>query len=65
MNHRQLVPKAAKRFAMATALFALLGTFGCMTRHEAVMSAAGDVASTTWSTIDPAGAKCAQFGCEP
>jgi len=42
----------------------LLGTVGCMTWHQAVTSAAGDVAST----IDPgqsAQAKCEDFTCEP
>ena len=65
MNHRQLVPKAAKRFAMATALFVVLGAVGCMMRHEAGMSAASDVASTTAPPIDPAGDRCSQFSCEP
>ena len=42
----------------------LLGTVGCMTRHQAVTSAAGDVASM----IDPAeqtNDTCEAFGCEP
>jgi hypothetical protein len=41
-----------------------IGTVGCMTTHQAVTSAAGDVAST----IDPrqsAHDKCEDFGCEP
>ena len=46
----------------------LLGTVGCMTWHEAVTSAAGDVASTIDPMIDPAEqakAQCEDFGCEP
>jgi len=64
MNHGELFPKATKRFALATALFAFLAAVGCMTRQQAVMSAAGDVARTG-ATIDPAGDKCSQFACEP
>ena len=52
--------------ALVTAMMflAFLGTVGCMTWHQAVTSAAGDVAST----IDPgqsAQAKCEDFTCEP
>jgi hypothetical protein len=65
MNHGELFPKAAKRVAMATALFVLLGAVGCMTRHQAVMSPAGVVAGTTAPPIDPAEDWCAQFSCEP
>ena len=65
MNHRALIPKAATRVATATALCALLGAIGCVTRPQAVMSAAGDVARTTAPPIDPADNQCAQFGCEP
>ena len=46
----------------------LLGTVGCMTWHEAVTSAAGDVASMIDPMIDPAeqaNAQCEDFGCEP
>jgi hypothetical protein len=65
MNHGELFRKAMKCFALATALFAFLAAVGCMTRQQAVMSAAGDVARTQGLTIDPAGDKCSQFGCEP
>ena len=65
MNRSELFPKPAKRFAMATALLVLLGAVGCMTRHEGVMSAAGDVESKTAPTIDPAGDRCSLFSCEP
>jgi hypothetical protein len=64
MNHGALVPQAAQRVAMATALFALLAAVGCMTQHQAVMSPAGDVARTTAPPIDPAENRCAQFSCE-
>jgi hypothetical protein len=64
MNHGALVSKAAKRVAMATALCALLGAVGCVTRHQAVMSPAGVVAGTTAPPIDPAENGCAQFSCE-
>jgi hypothetical protein len=65
MNHGLLFSKAAKRVAMATALCALLGATGCLTRPQAVMSGAGDVARTTAPPFDPADNKCAQFSCEP
>ena len=48
----------------ATMVLTLLATVGCMTRYQAVTSAAGNVAST----IDPgqsAQAKCEEFNCEP
>jgi hypothetical protein len=64
MNHGALFPKAAKRVAMATALFALLGAVSCVTRPQAGMSPAGDIARTTAPPIDPADNKCAQFSCE-
>jgi hypothetical protein len=64
MNHGALVSKAVKCVAMATALVALLGTVGCMTPHQAFMSPAGDVTSTTQLTIDPGENRCAQFSCE-
>ena len=64
MNHGALFPNAAKRIAMATALYALLGAVGCVTRPQAVMSPAGAVARTTAPPIDPAENRCAQFSCE-
>ena len=56
--------------ALVTAMMflALLATVGCMTWHQAVTSAAGDVASTIDPMIDPAEQakdKCEDFGCEP
>jgi len=60
MTPKELLPHA---LVTATMLLTLLGTVGCMTWHQAVTSAAGDVAST----IDPdpsAGAKCEELGCE-
>jgi hypothetical protein len=65
MNHGVLFSKAAKRVAMATALCALLGAIGCVTRPQALMSTAADVARTTAPSFDPADNKCAQFSCEP
>jgi hypothetical protein len=65
MNHGTLLPKAAKRVAVATALCALLGAVGCATAHQAVMGPAGDIARTTASPIDLAENRCAQFSCEP
>jgi hypothetical protein len=64
MNYREPFPKAARRVAMATALCALLGAVGCMTRHQAVMRPAGDVARTTAPPLDLTENKCAQFSCE-
>jgi hypothetical protein len=65
MNHGKLFPKAATRVVMATALCALLGAIGCVTRPQAVMSTAGDVARTTAPPFDPADNKCAQLSCQP
>ena len=61
MTQTDLVPHAV---VTAMMLLTLLGTVGCMTWHQAVTSAASDVAST----IDPsqsAEAKCEDFNCEP
>jgi hypothetical protein len=61
MNQKELLPRA---LVTAMMFLTLLGTVGCMTWHEAVASAAGNVAST----IDPAEQakdKCEDFGCEP
>ena len=65
MNYREPFAKAAKRVAMVAALFALLGTVGCMTPHQAFMSPAGDVMSLTAPPINPAEDRCSQFSCEP
>jgi hypothetical protein len=65
MNHRALFPKAATRLAMATALCALLGAIGWVTRPQAIVSTAGDVARTTAIPFDPADNKCAEFSCQP
>jgi hypothetical protein len=61
-----MIQKERLPHVLVTAMMflALLGTVGCMTWHQAVTSAAGDVAST----IDPgqsAQAKCEDFTCEP
>jgi len=61
MTQKERLPHALMTAMM---LLTLLGAVGCMTRHQAVTSAAGDVAST----IDPgqsAQAKCEDFTCEP
>jgi len=61
MTRKELLPKA---LVTAMMFLTLLGTVGCMTWHQAVMSPSGDVAST----IDPgqsAQAKCEDFTCEP
>jgi len=61
MTQKERLPHA---LVTAMMFLALLGTVGCMTWHQAVTSAAGDVAST----IDPgqsAQAKCEDFTCEP
>ena len=61
MTEKERLPHA---LVTAMMFLALLGTVGCMTWHQAVTSAAGDVAST----IDPgqsAQAKCEDFTCEP
>jgi hypothetical protein len=65
MNYGPLFAKATTRVAMAMALCALLGVVGCVTRPQAVMSGAGDVAHPTAPPIDPADNKCALFACEP
>ena len=65
MNHRALFRKAATRVAMAMALCALLGATGCVTRPQAVMSVASDVARTTAIPFDPADNKCTEFSCQP
>jgi hypothetical protein len=65
MNHGTLFPKAATRVAMATALCALLGAIGCVTRPQAILSTAGDVARTTAIPFDPADNKCTEFSCQP
>ena len=60
MTLKELLPHA---LVTAMMLVTLLGTVGCMTWHQAVTSAAGDVVST----IDPAeqaNDKCEDFGCE-
>jgi hypothetical protein len=65
MTQKELLPHALVR---AMLVLTLLGTVGCMTWHQAVTSAAGDVASTIDPTIDPgqsAKAKCEAFTCEP
>ena len=57
MTQKELLPHALM-------FLTLLGTVGCMTRHQTVTSAAGDVASA----IDPGqstNAKCEDFSCEP
>jgi len=61
MTQKELLPHA---LVTAMMFLTLLGTVGCMTWHQAVTSAAGDVAST----IDPgqsAQAKCEEFNREP
>ena len=65
MNYGALFRKAATRVVMATALCALLGAIGCVTRPQAVMSTAGDVARMTATPFDPADNKCAEFSCQP
>jgi hypothetical protein len=65
MNYREPFAKAAKRVAMVAALFALLGTVGCMIPHQAVMSPAGNVMSMTAPPIDLAEDRCSQFSCQP
>jgi hypothetical protein len=65
MTQNELLPHA---LVTAMMLLTLLGTVGCMTWHQAVTSAAGDVASTIDPMIDPAeqaNDKCEDFGCEP
>ncbi len=65
MTRKELLPKA---LVTAMMFLTLLGTVGCLTWHQAVMSPAGDVASTIDPAIDPgqsAQAKCEDFTCEP
>ena len=64
MTQRELLPHA---LATAMMLLTLLGTVGCMTLHQAITSAAGDVARTIDPMIDPAeqaNDTCEDFGCE-
>jgi len=66
MTQKQALPYAAKRVATAMMLLALLGTAGCMTGRERVVSPAlSDAASMTGSTIDPEDSECEAFGCAP
>ena len=66
MTPGQGLPHAARRAATAMMLLAFLGTAGCMTGRERVVSPAlSDVASMTDSTIDPATSECEAFGCVP
>jgi hypothetical protein len=61
MTQTELLPHA---LVTAMMVLTLLATVGCMTRYQAVTSAASDVAST----IDPgqsAQATCEDFTCEP
>ena len=65
MTQKELLPHP---LATAMMFLILLGTVGCMTWHQAVTRAAGDVASTIDPMIDPAEQakdKCEDFGCEP
>jgi hypothetical protein len=65
MTQKELLPHA---LATAMMFLTLLGTVSCMTWHQAVTSAAGDVASTIDPAIDPgqsAKGKCEEFACEP
>ena len=65
MTQKERLPHA---LVTAMMFLALLGTVGCMTWHQAVTSAAGDLASTIDPMIDPAEQakdKCEDFGCEP
>jgi len=66
MTQKQLFPHAAKRVATGMMLLALIGTAGCMTGRERVVSPRlSDVASMTDSTISPANSECHAFGCMP
>ena len=66
MTQKQALPYAAKRVATAMMLLALLGTAGCMTGRERVVSPAlSDAASMTGSTIAPEDSECEAFGCAP
>ena len=65
MTRKERLPHA---LVTAMVFLALLGTVGCMTWHQAVTNAAGDVASTIDPAIDPgqsAQAKCEELNCEP
>jgi hypothetical protein len=65
MTQKELLPHA---LVTAMTLLPLLGTVGCMPWHQAVTSAAGDVARTIDPTINPAeqaNDTCEDFGCEP
>jgi len=66
MTQKQVLLHAAKRVATAMMLLALLGTAGCMTGRERVVSPArSDVTSMTDSTIASATSECEAFGCVP
>jgi len=66
MTQKQLFPHAAKRVATGMMLLALIGTAGCMTGRERVVSPRlSDVASMTDSTISRANTECQAFGCMP
>ena len=66
MTQKQVLPHAAKRVATAMMLLGLLGSAGCMTGRERVVSPAlSDVASMTNSTIPAATSECEAFGCAP
>jgi hypothetical protein len=69
-NHDQERTASAcgERLATGMMLLILLGTAGCMTSHQALGSAAGDVASTIVPIIDSTDQpteRCEQFACEP
>ena len=66
MTQKQVLLHAAKRVATAMMLLALIGTAGCMTGRERVVSPAhSDVTSMTDSTIASATSECEAFGCVP
>src|SRR5439155_1456997 len=59
MTQKQVLLHAAKRVATAMMLLALIGTAGCMTGRERVVSPArSDVTSMTDSTIASATSEC-------
>jgi len=61
MTKKELLPHA---LVTAMICLTLLATVGCMTWHQTVTSAAGDIAST----MDPgqsAKSTCEDFACEP
>ena len=65
MSQKELLPHA---LVTAMMLLTVLGTVGCMTRHQAVTTATSDIASTIDRMIDPAkqaNDTCEDFGCEP